>query len=181
MWFKKKSKSDTPINEFDDFRKEYCQLSSDIKYMKSQWNTYIEKSLEEDLSLYKGSAEHEGPNSDTRNKFWTMTRMESDTFRLKKCGERWKSLNLRCDYTFDDDNGKLSLRNVYCDGNELKSTKNLINILSKYFYLMKINNKKRSSHDARKQFDDMTKIVGKDTIRDARIDTLLEDLDDSDS
>ena len=41
---------------------------------------------------------------------------------------------------------------------------------------LKINNKKRDSNHERKAFEEMTQIVGKDTIRDVRIDNILKDL-----
>jgi len=178
MLFRKKSKSEiTSVNEFDEYSKQYLQLNSDIKYLKSQWNTYIQKSLEDDLSLYQLFAESSYPDKDSTNKYWTMTELGSSTFKLEKKSDiRWKSLRIRCHYTFDDENGKLNISDVSCEGNDLKNTKELIAILSKYFYLMKINNKKRDSNHARKSFDEMMKIVGKDTIRDARIDNILKDL-----
>jgi len=179
FWKKKPSEVNTKTetkSEIDSFKKEYLDLKSDISYMRSQWDTYIQKSLEDDLPFYQTFAESTGVDDNSENKFWTMTEFKSDGFTLIKKGDhRWKSLRIRCRSSFDDSNGKMSIYGVTCEGKNLDS-KGIISILTKYFYIMKINNKKRDSNHERKAFEEMTQIVGKDTIRDARIDNILKDL-----
>ena len=95
-----------------------------------------------------------------------------------KCGDdRWSSIKLWIDYSFDGSNFSIKIEKVETSNVKLKQTKELTDVITKYISIVKINDKIRENNQSLNSFNEMVKIVGKDTVRDARIDNILKELE----
>ena len=95
-----------------------------------------------------------------------------------KCGgDRWSSIKLWIDYKFDESNFSIKIEKVETSDVKLKITKELTDVITKYISTVKINDKIRENNRSLISFNEMVNILGKDTVRDARIDNILKELE----
>jgi len=170
---KRKNITDKPVEEgsVDEYKKEYFKISSDVSYVKSQWDNYIINSLKSDLETFKEWSKRTPCKDDSNNKFWTVIDIKSHEFRIMKCGDdRWSSIKLRIEYTFEESTFSIKIEKVETPDVKLKLTKELTDVITKYISIVKIHDKIRENNRSLISFNEMVNILGKDTVRDARID-----------
>jgi len=176
--FKKKNIDPDDEGSVDEYKKEYFKISSDVSYVKSQWDNYITNSLKSDIETFKEWSKRNPCKDDSNNKFWTVIAINSDKFRIMKCGDdRWSSIKLWIDYSFDESTFSIKIEKVETSDVKLKQTKELTDVITKYISIVKINDKIRENNQSLNSFNEMVKIVGKDTVRDDRIDNILKELE----
>ena len=178
--FKRKNITDKPaeVGSVDEYKKEYFKIASDVSYVKSQWDNYITNSLKSDIETFKEWSKRNPCKDDSNNKFWTVIDIKSDKFRIMKCGDdRWSSIKLWIDYSFDESTFSIKIEKVETSDVKLKQTKELTDVITKYISIVKINDKIRENNQSLNSFNEMVKIVGKDTVRDDRIDNILKELE----
>lgn len=164
-------------SEFDSLKKEYMNLDSNINYLKSSWNKYILSSLNSEFELFKNWVSQNTISDDSDNKFWTVCDISSSRFTIsRKKDKTWQSIRIYVRYDFDDTNFNLEIKSALCGDIDLKMTKEMKGIISKYFLTTMVENKKRYHSYHKKSFDDMKNLIGKDLIRDERIDDILKNL-----
>jgi hypothetical protein len=101
-----------------------------------------------------------------------------------KCGDGHGSsysrgyLILYVSYDWSEKDCEFKIKRVSSGGDISLTPDNpkLTNIISKYFLLTKMESKKVESARVNKKLNEVIKIIGKDTVRDNRIDELLKDL-----
>jgi hypothetical protein len=161
---RRKNITDKPVEEgsVDEYKKEYFKVSSDVSYVKSQWDNYIINSLKSDLETFKEWSKRNPCKDDSNNKFWTVIDIKSDKFRIMKCGgDRWSSIKLWIDYKFDESNFSIKIEKVETSDVKLKITKELTDVITKYISIVKINDKIRENNRSLISFNEMVNILGK--------------------
>jgi len=172
------------VQEMNEFQKEYLKISNDIKYVEGKFDTYITTSLINDFEMFKeetGKDLHSIYNSQNyqnRTRYWTIREFRLDNFELIKYGEGHRDrILIYVKYDFFTGDGTLKIHQVRISGiNNVVDTKQLHEIISKYILFIKLEEKKRDNRNIQKELNNIIKIVGKETIRDQRIDDILNQI-----
>lgn len=182
----KRKRETTPetIKEMDEFQKEYLKISNDIKYVEGKFDSYITTSLINDFEMFKeetGKDLHSIYNSQNyqnRTRYWTIREFSPDNFELIKYGEGHRDrILIYVKYDFFTGDGTLKIHHVRISGiSNVVETKQLHEIISKYILFIKLEEKKRDNRNIQKELNNIIKIVGKETIRDQRIDDILNQI-----
>ena len=175
--FNFKKKNIDPDEEVDEYKKEYLKITSDINYVKSKWDSYIHTSLKADLETFRDWSKRNPCRDDSSNKFWTVVDVKTDRFKIMKCGERWSSVRIWVNYQFDESNFSIKVERLQTTDIDLKLTKEMVDMVKKYISIVKINDKIRENNSSLTSFNEMVNIVGKDVVRDSRIDNILSELE----
>ena len=176
-----KRKIDLP--DLNEYKKNYLKISSDISYLKSKWDDFILKSLQDDFELFQDwSKKNIRSEYGSDTKFWSIHDLKSNSFKISKTDSKGiNSIYLYVQYSFSISNFNIKIDDITAQSRSLKSidlklSKEMIEIVSKYILTVKINDKIRENEHILKSFNDMVEIVGKDIIRDSRIDSILNEI-----
>jgi len=164
----------------------YKSVDSNIEYLKSQYSTYILKSLIADFDKYKASLEKE---VDPDKSGWHITESRYDSFELSKFKpsagttgtshsfRASKALKIRISHkviNFIRDGFKpeyitLTSHSTSVDLSEFEFKE----ILYKYILAYKLKEKEKDLEQTKNSFEYMIKVIGTDVYRDTKIDDIL--------
>lgn len=153
------------------------KLKSDIKYLESQYDTFVMASLLADFDLYKDFVE--GGKSTRYNQFWTKDQFNSDTFILiKSDSSTYSAKNVqlridytgRIDYTFEIKSIKIIVNSTHVSLTRRKFS----DIIFKYLMVGKITDTKYQLEETKKSFESMIDVIGKDVRRDLKIEEIFK-------
>ena len=188
---KKKSNDSSKLehtSEISEFKREYNKINSDISYVESQFNKYVIGSLESDLESFKSwissNIKDVYTSSRTENPFWSIRDMQNDNFEIIKCESRQQSysrgyVKLYVKYEWDDKECNFNIKSISSYNSDINingDDRKLKEIISKYFFLVKMESKREQSNRVNSKLNEVIKIIGKETVRDNRIDELLKGL-----
>ncbi len=172
-FFKRINNIDLPSVNLKD-KIELEKIQSDIDYMSSKWGIYISSSLNADIDEFSKWSLDNDVKSSSENRFWTLCSLHSDKFKLYKNGNRFKTLVLMINYKFDTKTFNFTLENLSVDCNiKIPLTKDIESIVYKYYYTVISNRKKAEFKYAKNSLESMLEIIGKDIVRDSKIDDIL--------
>jgi hypothetical protein len=185
FWKMKKSNKETiGLEDPDNFKNEYYKLTQDMKYMNDNSASYIIQSLENEFLEYqeyiKGDWVREtGTKSNKNVNHWvveeftysnlTLERVEStsSSYRVKKV-----KINIRYDWT--ESNMSLNIENIRVSGPSFSVDGKLEKTIKKYLMSLILEEKKKKFRECQENMENIIKIVGKDTVRDQRIEDILK-------
>lgn len=184
LFFKKKKIFKLIKDNLEDesFRKEYLKISSDIKYIESKFDSYITNSLNSEFDIFKDYYSDNltaiyNTNKSYNIKHWYMYEYSHNNFFLIKNQSVHKCIQIKISYKFIESECHLSIRDISIIGpGKIKETKELVNVISKYILHIQMELKKRENKKIQTQLNDIVNIVGKDVVRDKRIDELLKNI-----
>jgi hypothetical protein len=188
FWKMKKSNKETngledpeSFEDPDCFEKEYRKLTQDMKYVNDNSATYIIQSLENEFSEYreyiKGDWVRE-TGTQSKN-HWvveeftycnlTLERVEStsSSYRVKKV-----KINIQYDWT--ESNMSIIIQNIRVSGPSFSVDGKLEKTIKKYLMSLILEEKKKKFRECQENMENIIKIVGKDTVRDQRIEDILK-------
>ena len=178
----KKEKSNTDdvfskerVDELEQYRKMISDVKSETTFLKSQFENYIYTSLVNDIELFKDALSKDKGLIDNSEEqpFWSVNDFSSSHFYLrKKAGNSFRDrLSVYVSFSFDDDKNIVDIKSVHGYG-DIDSDR-MKKVVSMYYYITQSHKLKQSSLSIKKDLEKVIKVVGRDTIRDGRIDEIL--------
>ena len=166
-------------SDISNFKKEYKKINSDISYVESKFNKYVITSLESDMETFKNwlyNNFEQVRQTSIDSKFWIICGLESHKFGMH-IGNRHSGLTIFVTYEWYENEVNVKITDIRSNSIKLfENDQKLKEIISKYFLLVKMASKKSESIKLNNQLGKAIDIIGKETIRDERIDELLKNI-----
>jgi hypothetical protein len=159
-------------NELEQYRKIVIEAKSEADFLNSQFENYIYASLVNDFETFRENL-NKGLIESSEQSFWSVDDVELTRFYIKKKSDdsyrRWLSIHVL--YSFDFDKSKVEISSIsgYGDIN----SERMKNIVSMYYYTHRAYKLKQSNISIKRDLEKVIKVVGRDTVRDGRIDEIL--------
>ena len=161
----------------DIFKKEYQKLTQDMKYVNDNSALYIIQSLENEFLEYreyiKGDLSKNNANHWVIEEFnytnMTLERVENNSNRY-----RAGKVRIYVGYDWTESNMSLIIKNIRVSGPTFSVKGKLEKTIKKYLMSTILEEKKKKFRECQENMNNIIKIVGKDTVRDQRIEDILK-------
>ncbi len=185
MFFKKKKEEDVNNDaavlkrEAKELLGDHKKVKSDIEYLNSQYEVFVLKSLMVEFPLYKEAIEKDFSESQEKA-FWMIDRVRSSSFYLQKIPDIKNKYATRIMLDIDHNgqiNSEFDLKSIKIETTDRRttlSTSKFKDVIFKYIMAREIAISKKELEVTKNSFAVLSKIIGKDVHRDAKIEEILK-------
>lgn len=159
-----------------DYKKILSEVKSDSEFIKTQYENYIYNSLKNDFDLFCSNLDENLKSNDMYLKtHWFIKEFNHSTVTLRKAMDektRYSNiLTLYISYNYDKEQGDVTIKSISGYGD--LNSKRMYEIVSDYIYSALICQAKTETYTIKKELEKVIKVVGRDTVRDVRINEIF--------